>query len=52
MNKLILKSIQDSLTQKDIQNKICFSFVDINEEISYLEFYNKVFNYVKSTKIL
>ena len=50
MNKLILKSIQDSLTQKDIQNKICFSFVDSNEEIYYLEFYKKVFNYVKIIK--
>ena len=47
MNKLLAKMIQDNLSCDDIKNKVCFSFVDSNDEVNYLEFYRKVSDYVK-----
>ena len=50
MNERILKNIQDVLNNDNIKNKVCFSFVDSNEEITYFEFYKKVFDYIKIIK--
>lgn len=50
MNKLLSKMIQDNLSCDDIQNKVCFSFADSNDEVNYLEFYRKVSDYIKKIK--